>query len=242
MLCMCEPEQPFVLHRTKRQIHVMCHDCAADYVTKCMQSKINSKDYSFPPKIKCSGNPYGERRNQCCHELIITDTKFGMLEGVNDLLTKISLLSNPDTVVCPNISCENIFITPRQEFNFGGGIIRNVTCYECKTVFCRDCKTTPHHFGMSCKQWREYSTETVEGQELKALENAGVLRRCPRCRHGIVKQEDDPGCNKMHCEFEINGVECGETWCWICGEAGIDYSHFDSGKCEGYLFHDVNAL
>ncbi len=240
MICMCEPESPIVLHRTKRQIHVMCRDCAQEYITKAMQSNINKKDYNFPPMIKCPGNPYGERRNQCCHELLITTEKFGMLEGVNDLLTKIALLSNPDTIGCP--SCDNMFIAPREEFNFGGGIVRNVTCHGCDTEFCRECKVTPHHFGMSCKQWREYSSSTQEGQELNALESSGVLRRCPRCRNGVVKQEDDPGCNKMHCEFEINGVQCGETWCWICGKVGIDYSHFESGECAGNLFHDVNAL
>ena len=242
MLCMCQPEEPIVLHRTKRQIHVMCSDCATHYVTKSLQGKINSKEYCFPPTIRCSGNPYGERRNQCCREITITHEKFGMFEGVGDLLTRIALLSDPDAVSCPHTSCGNIFIAPLQEFNFGGGVVRNVTCLDCKTEICGDCKTTPHHFGMSCKQWREYSDQTREGQELKALEDIGVLRRCPRCRHGVIKQENDPGCNKMHCEFEIEGVVCGETWCWICGETGIDYSHFDSGKCKGNLFHDVNSL
>ena len=93
---------------------------------------------------------------------------------------------------------------------------------------------------MSCKQYAEFTKSSESGKELDAMEKCGILRKCPRCGHGVVKLENDPGCNKMVCEFEINGVICGEKWCWLCGEKGISYSHFDSGTCMGKLFQGVN--
>lgn len=241
MICMCEPEEILILHRTRRQVHAMCASCASQFITNMLQVKINTKDYAIPPQITCSGNPYGERRNKCRHVLNITQEKYGRLEGVNELLTRIFLLSDPDAVSCPSTTCGNIFIAPQETVGWGS-IVNEVKCHGCDTTFCRACRTTPHHFGMSCQQWKDYSANTKEGKEMDALERAGVLRKCPRCGHGVVKLENDPGCNKMTCEHEINGVRCNETWCWLCGDAGIKYDHFyKGGKCAQKLFLGVNT-
>ena len=112
LICLDEPEEPVVLHKTNRQVHVMCEDCAAGFIGQRLQALINAKDYTFPPKIGCSGNPYGQRRNQCRHSFAVTQEKFGRLQGVNDLLTKIALLANPTAVACPKHGCGNIFFSP----------------------------------------------------------------------------------------------------------------------------------
>jgi len=37
---------------------------------------------------------------------------------------------------------------------------------------------------------------------------------------------------------------CGDHWCWLCRQKGIDYDHFNSSKvggCSGKLFLGTKA-
>ena len=76
---------------------------------------------------------------------------------------------------------------------------------------------------------------TENGQYILKMSREGLLKFCPKCRAPITKIS---GCNKMYC------TKCMCTWCWLCGDTGIDYDHFNLRKgkpCANKLWEGVDT-
>jgi hypothetical protein len=229
IICICETTKnnSILLHQTKRQVHIMCKDCTEVYIKIQLDELIKRREYTTKPYINCPGTYTGQTRNQCQHKINITFEKYNCIPGVNEKLTRLHILAIPGAVSCPNAKCDNIVLTTPNTVE--------CSCISCDTTWCSSCKVTPFHNSISCAQYKFINDNSVEDIEIKKMVESGVMKLCPKCNHGTIKDE---GCNKMHC------IECHEMWCWLCGNGGVDYTHFNdqgTNKCAGKLFLGVNT-
>jgi hypothetical protein len=134
------------------------------------------------------------------------------------------VLRNAKAYICINRKCGNVFEME--------GVQNAIECYFCKTSWCCNCLTSPHHKDKTCLQHEILSKDNENSQLIAKMQNEGLLKFCPTpgCGAPIIKSG---GCNKMTCE------QCSAHWCWLCKEIGIDYSHFNinsTGMCAGELW------
>lgn len=217
-VCIDDITEGVLLHKTQRQTHILCINCAEAYLLSELESNILNKRYDH--KIYCSGLFDGTKRNKCQHILDVSELKIpNTMDKVNILIAKITALTMPGATQCYNGICNNIVLIPdnTQEAN----------CTDCKVTWCHKCNSTPYHEGVSCQQHKFINDSSPETLEIKKMVSDGKVRLCPTCNYGIEK---NTGCNKMTCS------QCGNTLCWLCGKGPIDYDHFKSGSCNQRLF------
>lgn len=254
-LCPMEKEECFVLHKTRRQTHAMCMDCASIYVVdkldKILKMLLHDRNISIdipcsplPEKSEDDKNISYERvlkRNQCQYKIRITQ-RFYCIPKVEELYVKIITLQDPKSQLCVNGSCCGIFI------NHLDSNRNEAICPYCKTSFCVKCKISPHHFGMTCQEAKRFEElaegETDDGRIMLAMKKSGAIKNCPGCNHPTMKpvhESGGSGCNHMHCNWERG---CLTHWCWLCRQIlnGDDpYSHYNSGNCSGALWTGVET-
>ncbi|KAG6557573.1 hypothetical protein Mapa_000849 [Marchantia paleacea] len=199
--------------------HIFCMDCmqtlATVHVKEGSVNKLNCPDTS------CRGSipPYLLKQ-------LLEEEVFQRWE---DLVLQRSLDAMMDIVYCPR--CETVCIEEQDNF---------VQCTKCFYSFCSLCRQT-WHVGQECMsvesrlrilQERRNGSKSGEDQRRKEEElrnemmNLNYVRReakqCPKCKMAISKTE---GCNKMVCS------NCGQYFCFKCGDAIAGYNHFADGKC-----------
>lgn len=223
------------IHRTRRQSHYMCKDCFLMYLRteldkilsrmRVMKGAIGSE----LPVIPCPGRFCSEKRNLCHKNLSITEW-LGTFPAdecksteYNDLLRILAVFDSAGfLMICQNADCPGVACRIGPSFS----------CDLCKVTWCANCGTSPHHEGISCLQHRcnEMSNMDESEKAIMEMHRGGLLRFCPVCSHGVQK---NGGCNKIVCS------RCGAKWCWLCGEIGIDYDHFNianGGSCGNRLW------
>ena len=89
--------------------------------------------------------------------------------------------------------------------------------------FCFEC-LRPWHGDDSCEK-------SLEKEFLNWKKNKN-LKRCPKCKIYIEKNE---GCNHMTCS------NCKFEWCWLY-EGKYEYGHYNQGKCKGLQFSRVRNV
>ncbi|KAI9373653.1 hypothetical protein BJX61DRAFT_370831 [Aspergillus egyptiacus] len=92
----------------------------------------------------------------------------------------------------------------------------------CKIVSCRFCKEKSH-IPMSCEEAQKEKGIPERHLVEEAMSKA-LIRKCPTCKLGIVKEE---GCNKIRCP------NCKGFMCYICQKdiTKEGYHHFARGSC-----------
>lgn len=132
---------------------------------------------------------------------------------------------DPNQTWCPGPGCESIcrVLPPLRQCQASP-----VHCSKCKLTFCSSCKERWHAY-QSCDEFRRQFSD----DELANLpgEESGLIKRCPRCRIPI---ERDEGCAQMMCK------RCRHVFCWYC-LASLDddflLRHYDKGPCKNKLGH-----
>lgn len=84
----------------------------------------------------------------------------------------------------------------------------------CGYEACRHCGEPPH-IGQTCDEVEREGEEQGRVRVEEAA-TAAIIRKCPTCRKGILKED---GCNKMNCP-------CGTKFCYCCQKKIKDYTHF----------------
>lgn len=219
LICTDETIDGLILHKSRRQTHAMCGDCAKGYLNPIIKRLTDNLRKNIRHKInilKCPGSYRGEQRNLCRCEVDITkldiNPKWDMYTDIFRI--KFTLESN-NRYVCPERKCGNIVETHPQDDN------NRIDCSECKTNWCKVCLSQPYHIGMSCIENESKENKTENGKYIWSLRTSGKLKFCPRCRAATLK---NGGCNKMICE------SCDLKWCWLCNSQDIDYDHYNANS------------
>jgi len=123
---------------------------------------------------------------------------------------------DPNIQLCPYPDCESY--AKKDENN------KFVSCIENKHKFCFNC----------LKDWHENEECKIEKeQSFEKWKDPSKVKRCPRCKYFIEKNE---GCNHITC------FNCKYEFCWLClGKYEPD--HFDlNGKCFGFQYSESECL
>jgi hypothetical protein len=115
-------------------------------------------------------------------------------------------------VSCPRCSYAEIHDEPQDTLECKNPKCASKTCTKC---------FQDSHPGLFCS----VDEETEARKAYEEEQTKSILRECPRCSAGIIKDE---GCNKISCP-------CGTQICYICGKdiTREKYTHFSSlpGGC-----------
>ena len=156
-----------------------------------------------------------------CNEKLSEEFIFNHISNENKLIIKyekfskkFEILKDENKRLCPNPDCESFL--QRSEMT------KYVEC-ENGHKYCFECLKPPHD---------DKPCENQEERQFMSWKKGKRVKRCPRCQMYTEKNE---GCNHMTC------ANCNYQWCWLC-EGEYKYGHYDSGKCKGYLFTDVDSL
>ena len=181
--------------------HLFCDYCYYNY----FKEKINNNDVE---NIKCP--------EINCNQIIFNDfiemkliKDLPLLEKYKKFKVRKQLLKNPNVKLCPYPDCESYARKKKDKY---------VQCIQNKHEFCFDC----------LKKWHGYKPCKIErDKRFENYINAYKVKRCPRCKYYIEKNE---GCNHITC------FNCKYQWCWLCMEE-YKYDHYDFGsKCFGLQY------
>ena len=210
--------------------------CDHSFCTECMEehAALNIKEGTVD-KIVCPDPRCKQPLAPFLIKSLLGDEQYERWERI--LLQK-TLDCMKDVVYCPRKNCNTPVI--EESDNLG-------QCVKCKYAFCTLCFQSWHP-GTVCmtaedklralemrgnrsnmNEFRK-KLESLKEQSKTALAMQRMgCKQCPACGCTISKIE---GCNKMRCF-------CGIAFCFVCGESGIDYSHFGDGKCELFSMHEI---
>jgi hypothetical protein len=220
-----------ILHKTRRQTHALCTDCAQAYFQSPLEIMANNlrrnirKDITY---VRCPGHYHGHAKNQCSRKVDITTlTVPECLPLYTDLFRITYILNSPIAFLCPNKGCGNVV-----DVDHGYDQLR-LRCLYCAMSWCRQCLVSPYHDGKSCL---EVEVENKQGDNAKfiwEMSKQGKVKFCPTCKSPIYR---DGGCNKMLCK------SCNTKFCWICRKVGINYDHYNgTSGCKGKLWEGTNT-
>ena len=224
-----------LLHKTRRQTHILCYDCAQGYLSPLIKQKIIQlrnnikldKTYLFP----CPGNYNSNIKNNCNCNLVI-----GSITGLCDNKTNLykdyihlyTLLYFPDCYPCQIAECNNIIHSTTSELK----------CVDCDISWCKFCLKQPYHYGMNCTENDINNTDSSDSKLINKMNIEGELKYCPQCNFATIKEKDEDGnytgCMKITCGL------CQTNWCWLCGQINIDYSHYNNellSSCSNKLWY-----
>lgn len=229
MICLTENlNNGVIIHKTRRQSHVMCIMCITQYLKYPLQKIINNLQKNIRKNIqflKCPGTYHGQTRNQCSHMIDITTLNIPLGTDIStDIFRAKYVIEHPTAFLCPEQKCGNVLDIDATYDK------TKITCTFCSTTWCKQCLRTPYHSEKTCL---EIEIEEQKGDNVKLiweLSKQGKVKFCPSCKSPTYR---DGGCNKMYCE------SCGKTWCWLCLKSNIDYEHYNylkEGRCSGKLW------
>jgi hypothetical protein len=233
MVCDDLSEKSIVFHKTRRQTHSLCLECAIGYLNPIITQSTNNIRKNIRNgvgMIKCPGSINGHTRNQCNQKINIGSLIVPECELSLDLFRLTYVLKTDNAYICPESKCGGV-VEVDQEY-----IDNNLICHGgCKSTWCRNCLISPYHYGKSCIEVEVEGKNTENGKMIWDLKNQGKLKFCPGCKAPCIKHN---GCNKMVC------IVCNKKWCWICTTLDIDYDHYNTGRiggeCTGKLWQGVD--
>lgn len=212
-ICLENVTEGVLLHKTQRQTHMLCLNCAESFIVSQLRENLTQKNYVHT--ISCCSVFGGNKRNTCKKILNVTELKIpASIETIPTLVAKITAFTMPGATACLSGICENVVLIPENT--------DIAICPDCQLTWCHRCKVSPFHVRMTCVQHKFINDSTPETQQMKQLIAEGEIKLCPTCNHGIEKNR---GCNKVTCS------QCKNAMCWLCGAGKIDYNHFDNGTC-----------
>ena len=150
LICDESIESCIIFHKTRRQTHSLCLDCAIGYLRPILiQAKNNiskniRKDVDI---IKCPGAYHGASRNQCkiyvrLGDLVIPDCDISL-----DVFSITYIMNNNSVFICPEMKCREI-VDVDDEYT-GNQIICHFGCH---MSWCRNCLMSPFHKGKTCNR------------------------------------------------------------------------------------------
>ena len=180
--------------------HGFCNECFLNYFKEKINSKID--------EIKCPEKDCKTMiPNYFIEEKLINDIP--LLSKYKKLKKIRQLELDPNVEFCPYPNCESYAI--KKDTNF-------VSCIHNGHKFCFNCRNYWHDKGRCNIDIYSY---------YKKWKTSSKIKRCPRCKYLIEKNE---GCNHMTC------LNCKYEWCWICSKE-YKPGHYGLGsQCYGLQY------
>jgi|TARA_B110000259_G_C14013067_1_gene400286 hypothetical protein len=228
-----------LLHKTRRQSHILCEDCSEGYLKPIFEQitkNLRNKIYINVTSIKCPGSYCGESRNMCRYEIDIFKIKIPDIFSIyTDYFRIHYLLTDQNSFVCFNSNCGQLMVQHPHDYNC------DITCLTCNQNWCKNCNVSPYHYGKCCIQLKLEQNNTDEAKYINSKILSGDIKLCPGCSIPIEKEKKVDGsyvaCNKIICSV------CGIKWCWLCLDINIDYEHYNVNsltRCADKLWDGVN--
>jgi hypothetical protein len=219
-----------VFHKTRRQTHAMCDECAVGYLKPLLRIACNNIRKNIKKNIdiiKCPGSYYSEKRNQCCFSVRLSSLIIKNELSISIDIFKINyVLTEKNSFLCLDEKCGQVVDVDNNYNNF------KLSCPGCKYTWCRQCLVQPFHYYKTCIQYEMDNKSTDNAKFIWNMKDKGLLKFCPQCK---VPTEKNTGCNKLICSS------------WLCSRINIDYDHYNNtgvGGCSGKLWktEDYNVL
>ena len=180
--------------------HRFCKECTIASLKECIER-------AELDKVKC----FDHECQQPIEMNVLRDilgsgsALFAKYERFKD---KKALEADPLVRWCTKPGCESHMRAPNKD-------AKKLTCPECGTEICFQCKEPWHGEDVSCEE----AMAKEFGSWLQ--ENRDKVSFCPCCKSRIEK---NMGCNHMTCGF------CGYEFCWACGgSASSADNHWTNG-------------
>ena len=233
MICDELSKHNIVFHKTRRQTHSLCLDCAIGYLQPIVKIMMNNLRKNIKKNVhifKCPGTYHCETRNQCKYKISIKEIILPDCPIIFDILSIMHTLGSDNVYMCPNTECKH---TVEADPYYNGN---QLICHTgCKISWCRQCLVSPYHEKKSCIEVESENKNTENGKFIWEMKTKGLLKFCPQCKAPTFKNN---GCNKMSCGG------CHAKWCWLCLMQNIDYDHYNiemgRSKCSGKLWQGVD--
>ena len=133
-----------------------------------------------------------------------------LLEKYLKFKKRNQLMLDPNIQLCPHPNCESYAKTNDKNNYY-------VTCLE------------GHKFCFKClKNWHGKEKCKIDrDSKFEKWKNSKNVKKCPRCKYFIEKNE---GCNHMTC------INCKFEWCWLCLKESLPGHYDEGGNCQGLQF------
>ena len=175
-----------------------------------IKSKINNNKID---NINCPNNRCDNIISDYFIEQFLIKKDIPLLDKYKKFKNKNQLIINPDIQLCPFPDCESYAKKNKKN--------KYVTCMK-GHKFCSKCLKN-WHGNEKCKNEVD--------KDFEKWKNAKKVKKCPRCKFYIEKNE---GCNHMTC------TSCRYEWCWIC-QKEYTPNHYEEGNCEGLLYNNNSS-
>ena len=184
--------------------HLFCDSCYYDYIK--LKITRNEIDSIKCPQYNCNIKLY----NNFIEKKLINDIP--LLDKYKTLQRRRELMLNPKVQLCPFPDCESYAIKENSHNKY-------VTCNKNHHKFCFNC----------LKDWHnEKPCDTKVDNSFEKWRDSLRVRRCPKCKMFIEKNE---GCNHIKC------TNCEYEFCWLCMNE-YTKNHYSFGRCSGLRYID----
>lgn len=221
----------YIIHKTRRQTHAMCEACYTSYLKpyidtckRLLKRGIYQDMHNY--MIKCPGTYSSSLRNRCQHNVRL----FSLVPPsnlINDVfLISVHAVFKQRIPMCVSNECDKFGVVTSDT--------NMVTCTHCPTTWCRLCMESPYHTDSECSStYTPYVKSEIEKGNIKDCPLCGTLTEKAR----VASTGSFVSCNKMRC------IVCSITWCWLCKEVDVDYSHYNeksNTSCSNKLWKGVD--
>ena len=187
--------------------HLICNSCYFLY----LKEKINNNHID---KITCCQKDCKTiLYNEFIRKKIQQDKE--LFDKYEKLKKRRQIMLNHNIQLCPIADCDS----------YAKKIDKNifVKCIDNNHEFCFNC-LKGWHIGKECDT-------KIENKSLDEYIKVNDIRRCPKCKIAVQKNE---GCNHIICS------NCKCEFCWLC-LSECNYDHFKSGRCVGLLYNNTRC-